>query len=342
MLLAADSPAPDQAPARRRKAIKGVNEFYVPCILPRRAPSRRELLAASPVRHGQGPASGAAGGLGLVVPEPGEGPLPSRRCRCRRPAGHAAGHSGQWQQRQAPPPAPSSRYRVIRRDGCRKELAKSYDSEIKHSNKICFLLPRQRPDGKSRSRQQDLPATAPCHGMHDWSERSPFPPFRPHPCNQERKCCVLRRYALPALLGLTLLASGCAGGFSRHYQAADDHVRPVDTLESCSAPRVEQLPSSVMEKRLAAALADGYVRLGRATWESAVPASADDAVAQAGRVGACLVLQSVTPIPQQPEKAPLPGASRLRLAHRPARHLCRGQQREPGRPVHAACGALPQ
>ena len=110
------------------------------------------------------------------------------------------------------------------------------------------------------------------------------------------------RYALPALLGLTLLASGCAGGFSRHYQAADDHVRPVDTLESCSAPRVEQLPSSVMEKRLAAALADGYVRLGRATWESAVPASADDAVAQAGRVGACLVLQSVTPIPQQPEK----------------------------------------
>ena len=57
-----------------------------------------------------------------------------------------------------------------------------------------------------------------------------------------------------------------------------------------------------MEKRLAAALADGYVRLGRATWESAVPASADDAAAQAGRVGACLVLQSVTPIPQQPEK----------------------------------------
>ena len=55
------------------------------------------------------------------------------------------------------------------------------------------------------------------------------------------------RYALPALLGLTLLASGCAGGFSRHYQAADDHVRPVDTLESCSAPRVEQLPASVME-----------------------------------------------------------------------------------------------
>lgn len=110
------------------------------------------------------------------------------------------------------------------------------------------------------------------------------------------------RYALPALLGLTLLASGCAGGFSRHYQAADDHVRPVDTLESCSAPRVEQLPASVMEKRLAAALADGYVRLGRATWESAVPASADDAAAQAGRVGACLVPQSVTPIPQQPEK----------------------------------------
>ena len=110
------------------------------------------------------------------------------------------------------------------------------------------------------------------------------------------------RYALPALLGLTLLASGCAGVFSRHYQAADDHVRPVDTIESCSAPRVEQLPASVMEKRLAAALADGYVRLGRATWESAVPASADDAAAQAGRVGACLVLQSVTPIPQQPEK----------------------------------------
>ena len=105
------------------------------------------------------------------------------------------------------------------------------------------------------------------------------------------------RYALPALLGLTLLASGCTGGFSRHYQAADDHVRPVDTLESCSAPRVEQIPASVMEKRLAAALADGYVRLGRATWESAVPASADDAAAQAGRVGACLVLQNVTPIP---------------------------------------------
>ena len=155
--------------------------------------------------------------------------------------------------------------------------------------------------GKSRSRQQDLPATAPCHGMQDWSERSPFPPFRPHPCNQERKCHVLPLCS-PRLLGLTLLASGCAGGFSRHYQAADDHVRPVDTLESCSAPRVEQLPASVMEKRLAAALADGYVRLGRATWESAVPASADDAVAQAGRVGPCLVLQSVTPTPQQPEK----------------------------------------
>ena len=31
--------------------------------------------------------------------------------------------------------------------------------------------------GKSRSRQQDLPATAPCHGMHDWSERSPLPSF---------------------------------------------------------------------------------------------------------------------------------------------------------------------
>lgn len=69
------------------------------------------------------------------------------------------------------------------------------------------------------------------------------------------------RYALSALLGLTLLASGCAGGFSRHYQAADDHVRPVDTLESCTAPRVEKIPASVMEERLAAALADGYVRL---------------------------------------------------------------------------------
>lgn len=110
------------------------------------------------------------------------------------------------------------------------------------------------------------------------------------------------RYALPALLGLTLLASGCAGGFSRHYQAADDHARPAATLESCNAPRVETVPASVVEKRLAAALADGYVRLGRATWESAIPASADDAAAQARRVGACLVLQSVTPIPQQPEK----------------------------------------
>ena len=65
------------------------------------------------------------------------------------------------------------------------------------------------------------------------------------------------RYALSALLSLTLLASGCAGGFSRHYQAADDHVRPVDTLESCTAPRVEKIPASVMEERLAAALADG-------------------------------------------------------------------------------------
>lgn len=110
------------------------------------------------------------------------------------------------------------------------------------------------------------------------------------------------RYALPALLGLTLLASGCAGGFSRHYQAADDHARPAATLESCNAPRVETVPASVVEKRLAAALADGYIRLGRATWESAVPASADDAAAQARRVGACLVLRSVTPIPQQPEK----------------------------------------
>lgn len=154
--------------------------------------------------------------------------------------------------------------------------------------------------GKSRSQRQYLPATAPCHGMHDWSERSPLLSGR-IPVTKKGKAMSCR-YALPALLGLTLLASGCAGGFSRHYQAADDHVRPVDTLESCSAPRVEQLPASVMEKRLAAALADGYVRLGRATWESAVPASADDAAAQAGRVGACLVLQSVTPIPQQPEK----------------------------------------
>ena len=64
------------------------------------------------------------------------------------------------------------------------------------------------------------------------------------------------RYALPALLGLTLLASGCAGGFSRHYQAADDHARPAATLESCNAPRVETVPASVVEKRLAAALAD--------------------------------------------------------------------------------------
>ena len=96
--------------------------------------------------------------------------------------------------------------------------------------------------------------------------------------------------------------SDSAGGFSRHYQAADDHVRPADTLESCNAPRVETVPASVVGKRLAAALADGYIRLGRATWESAVPASADDAAAQARRVGACLVLQSVTPIPQQPEK----------------------------------------
>lgn len=109
------------------------------------------------------------------------------------------------------------------------------------------------------------------------------------------------RYALHALLGLTLLASGCAGGFSRHYQA-DDHVRPADTLEPCNTARVETVPASVVEERLAAALADGYVRLGRATWESAVPASADDAAAQARRVGACLVLRSVTPIPQQPEK----------------------------------------
>ena len=49
MLLAADSPAPDQAPARRRKAIKGVNEFYVPCILPAGAHPGRELLAVRPL-----------------------------------------------------------------------------------------------------------------------------------------------------------------------------------------------------------------------------------------------------------------------------------------------------
>ena len=49
MLLAADSPAPDQVPARRRKAIKGVNEFYVPCILPAGAHPGRELLAVRPL-----------------------------------------------------------------------------------------------------------------------------------------------------------------------------------------------------------------------------------------------------------------------------------------------------
>ena len=49
MLLAADSPAPDQAPARRRKAIKGVNEFYVPCILPAGTHPGRELLAVRPL-----------------------------------------------------------------------------------------------------------------------------------------------------------------------------------------------------------------------------------------------------------------------------------------------------
>ena len=160
-----------------------------------------------------------------------------------------------------------------------KNLLKVTIPEIKHSNKICFLLP------------------VPTAGRE-----SPAPDNKICPPPPRATACMTGANALPALLGLTLLASGCAGGFSRHYQAADDHVRPVDTLESCSAPRVEQLPSSVMEKRLAAALADGYVRLGRATWESAVPASADDAAAQAGRVGACLVLQSVTPIPQQPEK----------------------------------------
>lgn len=46
MLLAADSPAPGQAPARRRK---GVNEFYVPCILPAGAHPGRDLLAVRPL-----------------------------------------------------------------------------------------------------------------------------------------------------------------------------------------------------------------------------------------------------------------------------------------------------
>lgn len=183
-----------------------------------------------------------------------------------------------------------------------KNLLKVPIPEIKHSNKICFILPvptagRESPAPDNKIFPPPPRITACMTGANALpsllSGRIPV---------TKRGNAMSCRHALPALLGLILLASGCAGGFSRHYQAADDHVRPVDTLESCSAPRVEQLPASVMEKRLAAALADGYVRLGRATWESAVPASADDAAAQAGRVGACLVLQSVTPIPQQPEK----------------------------------------
>ena len=49
---------------------------------------------------------------------------------------------------------------------------------------------------------------------------------------------------------------------------------------ACTAPRVETVPASILEQRTAAALADGHVRLGRATWESAVPAATGDAAAR--------------------------------------------------------------
>ncbi|WP_300719043.1 hypothetical protein [uncultured Desulfovibrio sp.] len=111
-----------------------------------------------------------------------------------------------------------------------------------------------------------------------------------------------RLKTITVLLAATLLASGCAGGFARHYHAVDEHARTAQPLEACTAPRVETVPASILEQRTAAALADGHVRLGRATWESAVPAATGDAAAQARRVGACLVLQSVTPVPRQPEK----------------------------------------
>lgn len=108
--------------------------------------------------------------------------------------------------------------------------------------------------------------------------------------------------ALSALLVLALLAGGCGSGFSRHYQGQDLTARPDPAIQKCTTPQVETLPASVLEQRAAEALSRGYVRLGRATWESAVPAKAEDAAAQARHIGACLVLQSVTPIPQEPEK----------------------------------------
>lgn len=107
---------------------------------------------------------------------------------------------------------------------------------------------------------------------------------------------------LSALLAAALLTGGCAGGFSRHYQGQDLTARPDPALQTCAAPRVETVPASVLEQRTAEALSRGHVRLGRASWESAVPAKAEDAAAHARDIGACLVLQSVTPIPQAPEK----------------------------------------
>ncbi len=100
----------------------------------------------------------------------------------------------------------------------------------------------------------------------------------------------MRISCLVLLTSLTFLW-GCASGFEQNYHPVQNPIATSIPLKRCATPKVEKLgPHANIKGIKESMLADGYVLIGEARWESINEESNETAMEQGQKVGACLVL----------------------------------------------------
>ena len=94
---------------------------------------------------------------------------------------------------------------------------------------------------------------------------------------------------------LPVLLSGClSSGFSKFYHGQSlEETIACEFLEPVQQPQVQQKPDIPLEELLAQMYTEGFVLTGYASWEGPNDYNDEDALAQAKKVGAALVLWRV-------------------------------------------------
>lgn len=96
------------------------------------------------------------------------------------------------------------------------------------------------------------------------------------------------------LLFIIIFLSGCSNGFSKYYQGENliENKNEASNYEMTEDVKSAPLPNSPLELTILRAFADGYYAIGGSYWHGPKEEGRDEAISQAKKVGASLVLWS--------------------------------------------------